>query len=105
MATLAELAELRIAIQEPNNVEPYTDDFLDAMIDAYGVDGAAGRIWEAKAASVSKLVDISEGGSSRKMSQVFANYKELSDRYKAADAAGDDGTAYRAPRTRKATRV
>jgi hypothetical protein len=105
MATIAQIAELRLAIQEPINAEPYTDDFLSELIDTYGMDDSEGRIWEAKAASVSKLVDISEGGSSRKMSQIFTNYSALAARaYGRGEEPIVDPTAI-APRSRKATRV
>lgn len=103
MATPDEIALLRQKIQEPNNADPYTDDFLSTLIDTYGIDGAAGQVWEVKAASVAKLVDITEGGSSRKMSQVFTQYTELAKQYSSKDET--DPTGYTAPRTRKITRV
>lgn len=81
MATSQEIAELRINIKEPNNVEPWTDEFLGDMIDAYGVDEASYRIWRSKATTVNSLVDISEGGSSRKMSQVYENYLKTADSF------------------------
>lgn len=105
MATITDVALLRQKIQEPDNVDPYTDDFLSELIDQYGVDSAAGQIWEAKAASVARLVDISEGGSSRKMSQVFTQYSAIADKFNSKTSSGEDPTGYTAPRTRKITRV
>lgn len=105
MATIDEIAELRLAVQEPINADPYTDDFLSGLIDAYGIDESTGRIWEAKAASVSKLVDIAEGGSTRKMSQIFTNYSALAARaFAKVDEPAVDPTTIR-PRSRKATRA
>jgi hypothetical protein len=105
MATIEQIAELRNAVQEPANEPPYTDDMLSEMIDTYGMDIAEGKIWEAKAASVSKLVDISEGGSSRKMSQIFTNWSALASRaYQRGEEPAPDATSTR-PRSRKATRA
>lgn len=104
MATPTEIALLRQKIQEPQNVDPYTDDFLSNLIDQYGMDSAAGQVWEAKAASVAKLVDISEGGSQRKMSQVFTQYSTLADKFNSKSEA-ENPTEYTSPRSRKATRV
>lgn len=75
MATPDQIAQLRILIGEPTNVEPWTDEFLGQLIDtATTVDKAAQTFWRGKAASSAHLVDISEGGSSRKMSDVHKNY-------------------------------
>lgn len=104
MATPTDIALLRQKIQESANEEPYTDDYLSALIDAYGMDPAAGQIWEIKAAAVARLVDISEGGSSRKMSQVFSNYTALAAQYNGKGSV-EDPSGYTAPRARKITRV
>lgn len=104
MATNLEIAELRAETQEPDNTEPYTDTFLGELIDAHGVTESAYRIWKAKRNSVASLVDISEGGSSRKMSQLFDNFDKIVKGYETADASIDDPSTY-APRTRKAERI
>lgn len=103
MATIAEIAELRLAIKEAVNTPPYTDDFLAGMIDTYGQDAAAGRIWRVKAAAVNGLVDISEGGSTRKMSQLFDQYTKTAISFENSGVVEETG--YVAPRSRKATRV
>lgn len=104
MATPEQIAELRFNIKEPNNVEPYTDEFLGAMIDAYGVNTSTSKVWTGKAASVAHLMDISEGGSSRKMSDLHKNYLTIAAAYEdgTADPSGD---AYVAPTTSRITRV
>jgi len=102
MATLQQIAELRDEIQEPLNQEPYTDDYLGALIDDYGMDEAAHKIWIAKRNAVAALVDISEGGSSRKMSQLFDQYSKIVATYE-EDPIDPVGTR-RPPRTREITR-
>lgn len=59
----------------------YTDELLSDMIDELDLDGASRQIWREKAASVSSLVDITESGSSRSLSQLRKAYLEM---------AGDD---------------
>lgn len=105
MATVQEIAELRLAIQEPNDAPPYTDEFLGGLIDAYGVPASAGKVWRSKAASVARLVDISEGGSSRKMSQVYDQYTKTAIGFESEANGGSTPDGYVAPRSRKATRV
>lgn len=75
MATPDQIAQLRILIGEPDNTAPWTDEFLGQLIDTAGtIDKAAQTFWRGKAAESAHLVDISEGGSSRKMSDVHKNY-------------------------------
>lgn len=67
MATSEETLALRLLIAESTEAT-YTDEALAARIDAAGsLDLVAYEIWTEKAAKASSLVDISEGGSSRKM--------------------------------------
>lgn len=103
MATAAQIAELRIMINEPNNVAPWDDETLGMLIDAKSGDlkAAAYSVWEGKAAQVAHLVDISEGGSSRKMSDMYKNFLAIRDTF-----APETGTVggRRAPMTREITR-
>lgn len=96
MATPQQIAEVRANTQEPNNVEPYTDEYIGGLIDSYGVTEAEHKIWISKRNAVADLVDISEGGSSRKNSQLFESYSKIVAGYE------DDGSTSgrRAPRTR-----
>jgi hypothetical protein len=105
MATSLEIAELRAEIRELVDAEPYTDAFLGGLIDSYGVTDSAHKIWISKRNSVASLVDISEGGSSRKMSQLFDNYDKIVKGYESNDDGGTDDPANYAPRTRKAERI
>lgn len=104
MATPTQIAELRLEIQEPNNVAPYTDEFLSEIIDLYGVRPSAQKVWISKRNAVAKLVDITEGGSSRKMSQLFDNYDKIVKGYDEDDGGGVTPSG-RYSMTRQATRV
>lgn len=72
MATEAEIAKLRLLIGEPT-AEVYTDEDLGARLDTAEGDEnkAAYGVWTEKAAAAAELVDISEGGSSRKMGDIY----------------------------------
>lgn len=105
MATPAEITELRIEARELTDAEPYTDTFLGELIDAYGVTDSARRIWVSKRNAVASLVDITEGGSSRKMSQLFDNYSKIVLSYNEGPATDDPDAEEYAPRTRKAERI
>lgn len=68
MATVEEIAALRLLIAESTGAEPYTDAALSERIDATGdLNTLAAEVWQEKAARYADLVDTSEGGSSRKM--------------------------------------
>lgn len=103
MATAEQIAEVRVATREYVNVEPFTNDYISSMIDQYGIIGAEQRIWIAKRNQAATLVDTSEGGSSRKNSQVFDQYSKIVAGYESAEGEEQQATA-RASRTREITR-
>lgn len=72
MASEAEIARLRLLIGEPSG-EVYDDEDLGTRLDTADGDPnkAAYEIWTEKAAAAAELVDISEGGSSRKMGDIY----------------------------------
>ena len=71
MATLEEITELRRMIGEPLSDVPWDDAAVSALIDASSsMNVAAMKAWEQKAAAYASLVDISESGSSRRLSQL-----------------------------------
>lgn len=79
MATFDEILRLRRYVAEPDETD-YTDEVLSDIIDAFDtLDAAAVEIWDLKAASVAGLVDISEGGSSRKNSDLLKNAQMMRD--------------------------
>ena len=78
MATPEQILDLRAKIAEPLDVAPYGDTALSEKIESsLSVAAAASDIWTAKAAAVAHLVDTSEGGSSRKNSDLYKNYLAL----------------------------
>ena len=83
MATEDQIAQLRLMINQPDNVEPWTDANLALLIDSSDGDlqVAAGKAWRSKASTVAHLVDISEGGSSRKNSEIYKNYLAMANVY------------------------
>lgn len=92
MATAEEIAQLRLLVAEPDPVEPYTDVKLGARIDASdSLERVAYDIWTEKAAATAMLVDVSEGGSSRKMGdlheQALAMKAEFASRLDVVHAA------------------
>ena len=103
MATPAEIAEVRVNTQELVNQLPYTDTFIEDLIDAYGVTETEHKIWVSKRNTVANLVDISEGGSSRKNSQLFEAYSKIVAGYETD--GGTNPNARRAPRTRAIERA
>lgn len=101
MATPEQIAELRRLISQPDDVAPWTDAVLSARIDALaGADLRilAATIWSEKAASYADLVDVREGNSDRKLSQL---YKQANDMAAAFSAAVEVSvTSSRVSRTR-----
>jgi hypothetical protein len=52
----------------------YTDSVIDGMIEDLGFEAAAASVWREKAAGAAGLVDTTESGSSRKLSQLYDQY-------------------------------
>lgn len=70
MATAEEIAALRLLIAEPTD-ETYTDEVLSDLLDGGSDYAVAYQIWTQKAAGFAVLVDITEGGSTRKMGDLY----------------------------------
>lgn len=74
MATAEEIAAFRLLIDESADALPYDDVSLSLRLDAAASPQALGReIWLEKAAKYSSLVNVSESGSSRSMSDLNKN--------------------------------
>ena len=74
MAALEEIAVLRRLTGQANDDDGYTDDLLNEIIDVAGsVDAAAAQVWRELAAEYATMVDITESGSSRKLSDLSAH--------------------------------
>lgn len=70
MATDAQLAQLRRMTALDKDDEVYVDSLLGGMIDDLGMEPASAQIWREKAATAAGLVDVTESGSSRRLSQL-----------------------------------
>lgn len=106
MASAAEILALRAMIAQPENVPPYDDATLSAIIDGNTGDlnKSAWEIWTSKAASVANLVDISEGGSSRKMGDLYEQYLSMARVYGERVTDGSPGATGRGTRISRLTR-
>lgn len=87
MADAAEVASLRRVTALEADDAVYTDSVLGLMIDQLGFESAAATVWREKAASVAGLVDTTESGSSRRLSQLREAYLGM------AGAVNPDTTA------------
>jgi hypothetical protein len=103
---VAVLTRLRRFIAEPTDANGYTDQVLSDMFDAAGgdVNITAADVWREKAGKAADLVDVSEGSSSRKMSQVSANALKQADFYESLTVTAT-GAVTRGARTRAIERV
>lgn len=82
MATVDELAMLRRMTNLEYNDSTYTDQVLAAIIDASSsMEAAAAQVWTEKAASFAGLVDVTESGSSRQLSQMQRHALEMRDKF------------------------
>ena len=79
----------------------YTDEELLEMYNTLGgVNCVAARIWSEKAGQAGDLIDITEGSSTRRMSQIGAQARTTADFYMALCAAEKGGGDTRRTRTR-----
>jgi hypothetical protein len=90
MATEAEIDRFRRMTDLPDNVEPWTDSYISNIIDELGFEKAVSSAWYEKAASASSLVDITESGSSRRLSQLQSQYLAMG-KAAAGDTETNDG--------------
>jgi hypothetical protein len=95
MATIEDVAQLRLMIGEPDE-STYTDAMLGALLDGYAtatipLSRAARDIWYQKAAGYADLVDISEGGSQRKNGDLHKRALTMADLWAGQVTAEDNG--------------
>jgi len=89
---LSPVLQLRRMIDEPD-ATTYSDAELATRAAAGSNLYAAARdIWVEKAAGAAALVNISEGGSTRAMSQVYDHYKDMVNFYSELASAGSGST-------------
>lgn len=92
-ATVAELAQLRDMIDEPDLEGGWSDERLELFIEnnrntngSTNLRQAAWRIWETKAAESSELVDVTESSSSRRNSQAFEHALKMANQFAVTSA-------------------
>lgn len=74
MATADEIAAFRLLIDEQTDKLPYSDAVLGVRLDAAASpESLAAQIWREKAAGYAALVNVSESGSSRNLSDLHKN--------------------------------
>jgi hypothetical protein len=95
---------LRRLVDEPTEAT-YSDDELQHRLDAAaGPNSAARDIWQEKLGAAAALVNMSEGGSSRSLSQAYDHAKEMFELYKSL-AGGEGGPSASSPVIRRIVRV
>lgn len=70
----------RLAHLDPLS-DDYPDDVLENWIDDFGVYGAVATVYDERANETAGLVDVTEGSSSRKLSQASDGYAETAARW------------------------
>ena len=86
MATPEQLALLREYVNELDDAGGWTDAKLTTLLESVGDDvrKAAGQVWQAKAGQLTTLNDITESGSSRRLSQTFDHALKMAAHFGAA---------------------
>lgn len=83
MASPEDIERLRRLVGESVDAEPWTDLVLAAIIDdTPDLNTAALEVWEAKAAAAASFVDVTESGSSRRMSQMHDQALKMAAHYR-----------------------
>jgi hypothetical protein len=72
MADADTIARFRRVTALEDDDAVYTDAVIDGMIEDLGFEAAAAAVWREKAASYASLVDTTESGSSRRLSQLWS---------------------------------
>jgi len=97
MATSDQITQFRRMIGELTDVEPWTDAYISSLIDAStSLNAAASQAWLEKAGYYASMVDTTESGSGRRLSQLRTGALEMSEYYKklAEGDAEEDLTGY-----------
>lgn len=101
------LADLRELINEPVNAEPWTDEYLAGRIEGWEgtLEMLAGRLWTKKAAMYADLIDVKEGNSDRKLSQLHKQALTMAGSFQVDESGDPITTTRRASRTRPIERM
>lgn len=90
MATAADVQTVMENVNEPDT-ETYSDEYISALVDAGSVASASAVIWKRKAASYAELVNVSEAGASRSMSDLHKNALTMAKTFETEAAGGSTG--------------
>jgi hypothetical protein len=84
VATESDILTVRGFVNEPDDSNGWTTERIGALIDANAEDlrATASDIWTAKASATTFLVDVSENGSSRKLSDIHKNYLAMARQFR-----------------------
>jgi hypothetical protein len=88
MADEATLARFRRMTALADDDLVYTDAVIDGMIEDLGFEAAASAVWQEKAAGVAGLVDTTESGSTRRLSQLHEQFLAMGGALGGGAAAG-----------------
>lgn len=109
MADLAEITQVQETLGGAQNAEEYgydaskIEDLLDSGVSANTI---AANFWESRYTASAELIDISESGSSRGLSAVTRNAKDLAALYRdRANSEVAPPTPVRGIRSHRMTRV
>lgn len=107
MAEAATITELRDLINEPDNAEPWTDEYLSGRIDGWEgtLESLASRIWTKKAATYAEMIDVKEGSSDRRLSQLHTHALTMARSFMVDESGEVITTTRRASRTRPIERM
>ena len=97
MATPEDIAIVKSQIPEESDAYGFDDNAITALLDGgLSTTATISSIWSGISAKSSNMVDVSESGSSRSLSQIHTNAQAMADWWKAknelegATAAGPD---------------
>lgn len=101
----AQVRRLRAMVAEGTQ-DSYTDALLHAILilNDYSIESAAAQVWREKAAEYSDLVDTSEGGSTRKLSQLYDRAAKQAEYYEGISGTGSSAPVVTSTVVRKIER-
>jgi hypothetical protein len=93
MASEAEIASLRRAAGLDEDDLVYTDELLGGLFDDLGLPTASATIWREKAAAAAGLVDTTESGSTRRLSQLYDQSLKMAGAWTPPDEVTEPGAS------------
>jgi hypothetical protein len=94
MASPEEIALVKTQIPEESDAYGFDDEAIGAMLDAgLSTTEVILAVWSGISAKTSSMVDVSESGSSRSLSQISSNARAMADWWKLKKEAEDAAAA------------